>query len=197
MQRSGRRKKKAAVFLDRDGTLNFDPGYLREAERFRFLPRVKPALGLLYRRGLDLFVISNQSGIGRGLITPADLKRIHRKMKGELKKAGVALRGIFVCPHSPEDGCACRKPSPKLIFQAARKHRLNLWGSFMVGDKATDVETGQRAGLQTVLISGKGAKAMGVTRPDHVAKDLYAAARWILRRHDNLEAGTSCAQKKK
>ncbi len=189
-------KKKTAVFLDRDGTLNFDPGYLRRADRFRFLPGVTPALRLLSRQGLSLFVISNQSGIGRGLITRTDLKKIHQKMTEGLKKAGVCLQGIFICPHSPADQCDCRKPSPKLILQAARKHRLNLWQSYMVGDKETDVETGLRAGLQTVLISEGRAKAGGVIRPDHVAKDLNAAAQWILRRHKILEAGIPCEQKK-
>ena len=182
-------KKRPAVFLDRDGTLNFDPGYLNKAEDFRFLPKVKTALKLLANHGLELFVISNQSGIGRGLITRDALKKIHRKMTLELKRQGVKLKGIFVCPHSPQDQCSCRKPSPKLIFRAARRHRINLWNSYIVGDKWTDVETGLRAGLQTVLVAGSTAESGGVIRPHHVAKDLFGAARWILRRHKILESG--------
>ncbi len=182
-------KKKTAVFLDRDGTLNFDPGYLNKVEEFRFLPRVKSALKLLSESGLCLFVISNQSGIGRGLISPENLKKIHQKMTRELKRKGVILKGIFICPHSPSDECSCRKPSPKLIFKAARLHRLNLWNSYIVGDKWTDVETGVRAGLQTVLVAGRKAKSNGVIQPDYIAKDLFRAAQWILHRHKILEAG--------
>ena len=192
-----RASRKTAVFLDRDGTLNFDPGYLSKAEHFRFLPSVKPALRLLVARGLDLFVVSNQSGIGRGLITRRDLKRIHSKMTRELKASGVAIKEIFICPHSPVDGCACRKPSPKLILKAVRRHRLNLWNSYIVGDKLTDVETGVRAGLQTVLIAGKNGAAGGVIRPDHVAKNLMGAAKWIIGRHKILEAGYPAKEKDK
>ncbi len=175
----------AAVFLDRDGTLNFDPGYLKRAEDFRFLPGVKTALKKLAAQGLKLFVISNQSGIGRGLITRADVQRIHKKMTAELKESGVILQEILVCPHRPDAGCGCRKPSPKLIRQAARRHKLNLWNSFVVGDKLTDVETGVRAGLQTVLLSST-KMSQGVIQPDHVSKNMAGAARWILRRHSIL-----------
>ena len=183
-------KKKPAVFLDRDGTLNFDPGYLSKAEDFKFLPKVKRALKLLAENGLELFVISNQSGIGRGLITQDDLKKIHRKMKRELKKKGVTFKDIFVCPHSPSDQCSCRKPSPKLIFKAARQYRINLWNSYIVGDKWSDVQTGLRAGLQTVLVASNKAQSDGMIRPHHVAKDLFGAAQWILRRRKILEAGS-------
>lgn len=184
--RAGSVKKTTAVFLDRDGTLNVDPGYLNKVEEFRFLPKVKTALKLLSQSGLELFVISNQSGIGRGLITQENLKKIHLKMTRELKKNGVTLKGIFVCPHSPQDRCSCRKPSPKLIFKAAKKHRINLWSSYIVGDKWTDVQTGLRAGLQTVLVAGNKTKSNGVLRPDHIAKDLYGAAKWIIHRHKIL-----------
>ncbi len=182
--------RKAAVFLDRDGTLNYDPGYLNDAKAFRFLPGVKTALKRLSAQGLQLFVISNQSGIGRGLITREDLKRIHKKMTVELKESGVVFKGIFICPHSPDDGCACRKPPPKLILQAARRHRINLWNSYVVGDKLTDVETGLRAGLQTVLLSKKKSVA-GVIRPNHVSKNLKDAADWIIQRHAIVGKGKS------
>ncbi len=175
----------AAVFLDRDGTLNFDPGYLKRAEDFRFLPGVKSALKKLSAHGLKLFVISNQSGIGRGLITRADVQRIHKKMTAELKKSGVVLQEVLICPHRPDAGCGCRKPSPKLIQQAARRHKLNLWNSYVVGDKLTDVETGVRAGLQTVLLA-PAKSSRGAIQPDHVSSNLAGAARWILGRHSIL-----------
>ena len=187
--------RKTAVFLDRDGTLNFDPGYLSKAKHFRFLPSVKPALRMLVACGLDLFVVSNQSGIGRGLITQQELKKIHSKMTRELKASGVVLKGIFICPHSPADGCACRKPSPKLILKAVRRHRLNLWNSYIVGDKLTDVETGVRAGLQTVLIARKKSSPDAAIRPYHVAKNLMGAAKWIIERHKILDAGYSTGKR--
>ncbi len=188
-------KKKAAVFLDRDGTLNFDPGYLSQARQFRFLPKVRHALRMLSENGLELFVISNQSGIGRGLITREQLDEIHQKMTRELKKSGVALRGIFVCPHSPLDACQCRKPSPKLVLKAVRAHRIDLWNSYFVGDKITDVETGMRAGLQTVLLTGgkskANAKQAGIVEPHHIAGNLLEAAKWIVQRHKILDS--ACA----
>lgn len=198
MARAAKTKtKKTAVFLDRDGTLNFDPGYLSDAARFRFLPSVKPALRMLAASGLELFVVSNQSGIGRGLITHQQLKKIHSKMTRELRASGVALKDIFICPHSPADGCACRKPSPRLIFKAARRYRLNLWNSYIVGDKLTDVETGVRAGLQTILLTAKKSSSEGVIRPDHVARNLMGAAKWIIQRHKILEAGYPSGKKEK
>jgi D-glycero-D-manno-heptose 1,7-bisphosphate phosphatase len=179
-------KAKSAVFLDRDGTLNFDPGYLNSAEKFRFLPGVKSALKLLAKYGFDLFVVSNQSGIGRGLITQDDLEKIHGKMVQELKKSGVVLKDIFVCPHSPEVRCACRKPSPKLLLDGAQKHKINLRGSYIVGDKWTDIETGVRAGVRTVFIHDGSPEADEEIRADYITKDLLDAAKWIVSREPEV-----------
>ena len=177
---------KRAVFLDRDGTIIHEANYLHRIEDVRFVARAATAMGRLRRAGFLLFIVTNQSGVGRGYYTLEDVQRVHRYLLGVLGKDGVAVDGVYVCPHQPDDRCNCRKPSPKFLFDAAAQFNIRLADSFMVGDHSSDVEAGQRAGARTVMVrTGHGEemlrKATGNPAPDHIARDLPAAVTWILK----------------
>jgi D-glycero-D-manno-heptose 1,7-bisphosphate phosphatase len=156
----------AAVFMDRDGTVIVDAGYPSRAEQVELLPDTAAALARLKADGFKLVVISNQSGIGRGLVTEADAQRVHARFVAVLADAGVDLDGAYYCPHAPEDACTCRKPSPELILRAARELDLDPGRSFMVGDRDSDLESGRRAGCRTILL---GRPTDGGPVADHVA----------------------------
>jgi D,D-heptose 1,7-bisphosphate phosphatase len=177
--------KPAAVFLDRDGTLNHDPGYLGDAGMFRFLPGAVDALKRLKDAGYLIFVVSNQSGIARGFFGVDALRRIHDRMAAGLREGGVTLDGIYYCPHHPDAQCPCRKPSPRMVLDAAERSGVDLGRSYFIGDRISDVETGRNAGCGTVLVlTGAGEETRAALKadrlPDHVAADLPAAADWIL-----------------
>lgn len=147
---------KKAVFLDRDGTLNFDPGYLSDHEKFELVPGVPEALKRLVDAGYLLIVVSNQSGIARGKITLAELRRIHEKLDRVLVSHGVRIHHYSLCYHHPDSECECRKPKPKLVLDAIMKYRIDPSKSFMVGDKSSDVECGRRALLAGSFLVGTG-----------------------------------------
>ena len=182
------RAPRAGVFLDRDGTLIVERGYLMEPGGLELLSGTAAALHDLKAAGLPLIVVSNQSGVGRGLYSLASVYETMARLRIELRAAGVELDGVYFCPHRPEEGCDCRKPGTRLLERAAEDHLLALRGSFMVGDKLLDVETGQRAGARGVLVrSGYGHEEEQSLRgeaprrrPDHVSDGLDGAAAWIL-----------------
>ena len=179
---------KNAIFLDRDGVINRDSDqYIKTWEEFEFLPGSLDALSLLTKHGVDIFIITNQSILGRGIIPPETLVRTHRLMGDVISAHGGVIRDIFFCPHTPEEGCDCRKPAPGLIFQARDRYGIDLASAVMVGDNAKDMECARNAGCgKAVLVkTGNGLSAEGELSekrifPDHVAEDLLAAARWIL-----------------
>lgn len=140
---------KRALFLDRDGTIIEDTGYVRRVDDVRLLPGVREALSEL-SRSYRLVLVSNQSGVGRGMFGAAELDAVHARM-GELL-APVALSGAYYCLHAPSEGCACRKPRPGMIHAAARDLGLDLARSVMVGDKPSDVAAGAAAGCETALL---------------------------------------------
>ena len=145
------------VFLDRDGVVNESPGagrYVRTWREFRFRQGALAMLAELFANGYRLIVITNQQGIGKGSIDPDELERIHDNMCAVIERQGARLDGVYYCPHLESDGCACRKPRPGLIHDAlaALDYEVDLQGSWFVGDSATDVEVGQAAGLQTLLV---------------------------------------------
>jgi D,D-heptose 1,7-bisphosphate phosphatase len=164
---------RAAVFLDRDGTIIEDEGYLADASRVRLLPGAIDALRMFRDRGLALVIVSNQSGIPRGLITPAQHAEVAARVAAVLAEAGVPVDGAYYCPHLPEAGCTCRKPLPGMLVDAARELDLDLGRSLMVGDKMSDVAAGRAAGCTTALLGN--AKDAG-TAPD--AQPHHRAADW-------------------
>jgi histidinol-phosphate phosphatase family protein len=176
-----------AVFLDRDGVLNRErDSYIRTLEMFELLPGAAEAVASLNRRGFAVFVVTNQSGIARGYLTLDTLEAMHRVLRSAVQAAGGAISGIYFCPHHPDEGCVCRKPSPYLVRKAAAEHGIDLGASFFVGDTAIDVACGRAAGCRTILaLSGKTTREMLETfpvQPDHVCEDLAAAVEWITAR---------------
>jgi D,D-heptose 1,7-bisphosphate phosphatase len=172
-----------AVFLDRDGTIARDVVYCRRVEDFEILPGVPGAIRMLNRHNFKVVVITNQSGIARGYFTEDTLSRINEHMKKELAGHGARIDAIYYCSHHPDDNCACRKPKPGLILQAAREHDIETGLSYMVGDAIKDVEAGKAAGCRTVWLND-GAKTTGdlaMMAPDYVTPTLLKAARWIIK----------------
>ena len=186
--------KHRAVFLDRDGTINVEVQYLNKVEDFQFIPGVPFALKRLKDAGFLLVVVTNQSGIGRGHYDEAALDTVHNHMHEELASFGVTIDACYFCPHHPEHAkghylkeCACRKPLPGMLQQAAEALDIDLSASFMVGDKLADVEAGINAGCTPLMVmTGYGA-AHAAQRPEGVQTypDLPAAVEAILA----LEAG--------
>jgi histidinol-phosphate phosphatase family protein len=191
------RAARRGVFVDRDGTLVIERGYLSDPAEIELLPGAIQALHDLRAAGFSVVVISNQSGVGRGLFPLSRVYEAMARLRVQLRAAGVELDGIYFCPHRPEDGCACRKPGTWLLERAAEDHLLELRGSFMVGDKLLDVETAHRARARGVLVrSGYGREeerrleggGAGAT-PDYVCDDLEAAAAWIVAAAEAAELG--------
>ncbi|MGC8568943.1 MAG: D-glycero-alpha-D-manno-heptose-1,7-bisphosphate 7-phosphatase [Nitrososphaeria archaeon] len=142
-----------AVFLDRDGVICYDVHYMSSPDQFVLMPGVGEGIRRLRELGFLIIVVTNQSGLRRGLITEENLKRIHERMISELSKYGAAVDDIFVCPCLPEENCECRKPKPGMILEAARKHSIDLRSSYMIGDQQTDADAGKAAGCKTILIT--------------------------------------------
>lgn len=137
--------------MDRDGTLIEDVGYPSDPSDVALLSGVAPALLALQDAGFQLVVTSNQSGIGRGLLTPEQAERVHRRVVEMLAAQGIVMDGWYYCPHRPDEGCHCRKPAPGLILRAADDLVIDLARSYMVGDKESDMEAGRRAGCESIL----------------------------------------------
>ena len=152
-----------ALFIDRDGTLITDVGYPRDPALVEPLPGAFDALRALQGR-FALVIISNQSGIGRGLITEPEARAVHDRVIAVFAHAGVRFAGAYYCPHAPEASCACRKPAPGLLLDAARDLGLDLAASIMLGDKPSDVAAGRAAGCRAILLGPD--VADGVTRCD-------------------------------
>ncbi|HEX7253109.1 MAG TPA: HAD family hydrolase [Thermoanaerobaculia bacterium] len=172
------------VLLDRDGTIVFERGYIRDPEEIELLPGAAAALRRLAQSGLPLAVVTNQSAVGRGLLTEARLEEIHQRLRELLAAEGVALAGIYFCPHVPEEGCACRKPGTALLERASRELGFLPSESFVIGDKDCDIELGQRAGATAILVrTGYGDEVAqdASVFPDYVADDLAEAASIIER----------------
>ena len=145
-----------AVFLDRDGTLMHDRGYLADPSGVELLPDAANAIVALRERGALLVLVSNQSGIARGLIGPEQHARVHERFVTLLAECGAPLDASYYCEHGPDDGCDCRKPRAGMLHAAARDHGIDLTASFMVGDKASDVAAGRAAGCTTALLATAG-----------------------------------------
>ena len=144
---------KKAIFLDRDGVINRDKNFVTSWEEFEFLPGISENIKKLNEANYLIIIVTNQSGIKRGLYGEETLKQIHENMKTMLKENGAYINDIFYCPHYAKDNCDCRKPKPGMILNAAKKHNIDLNQSWMIGDSERDIEAGKRAGCKTVMIS--------------------------------------------
>ena len=177
-----------AVFLDRDGTIADEVGYLNHVSRFRILPQVPEAIRRLNHAGLPVIVITNQSGVSRGYFPETLVHEVHELMIAQLAAVGARLDAIYYCPHTSADGCACRKPRTGMLDRAAQDHSLDLQASFVVGDRHDDLEVAHRAGAKGILVRtgyGEGEHLWNASKwaiqPDFVAADLADAVQWILR----------------
>lgn len=194
---------KAAVFLDRDGTINEQMGYVNHLCRFVLLPSVAQAIRQLNQYGIPVVVVTNQSGLARGYFPPVLVEQVHREMEKLLAAEGAHIDGIYICPHHPEakveqyrQRCQCRKPQPGLLEQAARDLDIDLSHSFMVGDRWSDIECGQRVGATSVLVlTGYGRGELEYigsekeTQPVLVAEDLLEAVEKIISLLENASYG--------
>ncbi len=169
-----------AVFIDRDGTIMIDVGYPKYARQVSLIPGAVRALRELRRQGFLIVIISNQSGIGRGYMTRRQADNVHKRVISLLANSGVEIDDAYYCPHAPDDGCKCRKPSPEMLFEAARKFNIDLSRSFMIGDRDVDVETGKRAGCRTLCLRSAETPTAGSIMADHESGDWEGLVRYIL-----------------
>jgi len=185
---------KGAVFLDRDGTVSEEVGYVNHVDRFKVYPWTADAIRRLNDAGTPVFLVTNQSGVARGYFPEDLVKEVHRRLNEALAPSGAFLNGTYYCPHHPEGRkaayrmfCDCRKPAPGMLLRASRDHGIDLTRSYMIGDRYLDLETGFRVGARGVLVlSGYGKGEYEYLRdqwprpPDHVARDLADAVEYVL-----------------
>lgn len=193
-----------AVFLDRDGVIIQDVGYLNDCAKIEFLPRVGEAIKLLNQNGFKVIVVTNQSGVARGYFTEETVQEINRNTQECLARQGAFINKTYYCPHHVEGtvskyrkDCHCRKPNPGMIEQATREFGIDLKNSFVVGDKACDIEAGHRVGCKTILLASDSCldKQEEITPlSDHIARDLYEAVKWLLKLSNQENIGTSNAR---
>jgi D-glycero-D-manno-heptose 1,7-bisphosphate phosphatase len=181
----------SALFLDRDGTLNEDPGYLGDPDQVKLFPGAAKALSLIKKKlNFKLIVISNQSGIARGLITKEDVEAVNEKINSLLSEYDVSIDSFYYCPFHPdfssEEETICRKPSPQLVLKAAEDFHINLPGSYFIGDSLSDIKCGINAGTKTILVkTGHGSNELNRLQkenifPTFVADNLTDACSFIL-----------------
>jgi D-glycero-D-manno-heptose 1,7-bisphosphate phosphatase len=191
---------KPAVFLDRDGTLVEEVGYAGRVDQIRLFPATIDAMRLLNRAGLPAVLITNQSGVARGMFREATVETLHAHLRDRLAAGGARLDGCYYCPHHPEGSvepyrqvCDCRKPQPGLIRRAARDLDLDAASSFVVGDRWNDVALAHAVGARGVLVltgygSVQSASMPPGVRPDAIVPDLIGAVCWILERQRRRES---------
>ena len=141
------------IFLDRDGVINHEVGYLHKIEDFRFINGVFEACLYFQSLGYEIVVVTNQSGINRGYYNESDFQKVNSWMLDQFKHKGINILDVFFCPHSPNDCCDCRKPKPGMLFKAKEKHKIDMNRSWIIGDKEADVKAANAAGInQTILV---------------------------------------------
>jgi D-glycero-D-manno-heptose 1,7-bisphosphate phosphatase len=190
-------KKNTAVFLDRDGTINEEVGYMDNLDKFKVIPCAYEAIRLINESGMKVVVISNQSGIARGLLSEELVKKTHYYLQTILRQQGAYVDNFYYCPHHPTTGtepyrqiCNCRKPAPGMLLQAAQDLDIDLTKSYIVGDRYNDMEAGRKIGVRGILVKtgfgqsvlhGDGPdKATPQNKPDFIAEDILEAVKWIL-----------------
>ncbi|MGD8376623.1 MAG: HAD family hydrolase [Acidobacteriota bacterium] len=187
---------RAGVFMDRDGTVSQEVGYMVHLDRYALLPRSVAAIRRINAAGMGAFVATNQSGVARGLFSEDLVRAVHRRLEEWLAEGGARLDGIYYCPHHPREGegpwsigCDCRKPRPGMLRRAAAEHDIDLSRSYMIGDTGRDLGAGAAAGATPILVlTGYGRGELEHLRhrwtaePAFIAEDLAEAVGWILER---------------
>ena len=188
--------RRRAIFMDRDGTVCEEVGYVNHVDRIRLLPRSAEAIRLANQAGFQTVIVTNQAGVARGYFDEELVHEVHDAVRRQLAEAGARLDGIYYCPHHPEVGappyrreCDCRKPGPGMLLRAREEMGIDLASSYMVGDTVKDLGAGRAVGATTVLVLtgyGRGEREHQSHRwslhPDHVCEDLLEAVQWILAR---------------
>jgi D-glycero-D-manno-heptose 1,7-bisphosphate phosphatase len=167
-----------AVFIDRDGTIIHDADYCSDPQQVKLFPRIAEALKRLKSHGFKLIIITNQSGIGRGFFSLEQYRAVEAEISRQL--GNDLVDATYFCPHNPDDGCNCRKPESGMILQAAQEHRVDLRRSFLIGDKESDAECGQNAGVRTIRVRTGLDRETIDSVADWVAEDLREAVEIIL-----------------
>lgn len=180
----------SAVFLDRDGTLNFDPGYIGDPKELKLLPGTGEALFKLKSYGFKLIVISNQSGIARGIIKDEDVRAVNNQLNRLLSSYKVSIDRFYYCPAHPDfssrEECKCRKPSNTMVLQAASDFNIDLNKSYFVGDSVSDIECAMNSGLKSILVkTGQGSESLSILQnqnkiPSFVAENITDACNFII-----------------
>jgi D-glycero-D-manno-heptose 1,7-bisphosphate phosphatase len=189
------RRKRPGVFLDRDGTINEEIGYLHDIEQLSLISGAAEAIRKLNISGWPVVCVSNQSGVARGFFSIDSVYEVNEKLKALLAEKGAYLDGIYFCPHHPTEGqfpyrmnCDCRKPRSGMLKKAADELEIDLERSFLIGDRLNDIQTAQNAGLKAILVlTGYGRteleniKSKESLHPDYVCEDIGAAIDWIIK----------------
>jgi D,D-heptose 1,7-bisphosphate phosphatase len=196
-------KKNVAVFLDRDGTINEEVGYLDSIEKLKIFPNAYEAIRLINVSGMKTVVVSNQAGVARGFFTEEFVASVNELIQADLNKRGAIIDKFYYCPHHPTEGkgiylqnCNCRKPAPGMLLNAAQELRIDLTASYLIGDRFLDMETAKKVGVKGILVkTGYGedllqddgpAAATPGNKPNFIAADILDAVRWILKdKQDN------------
>lgn len=175
--------KQKAIFLDRDGTLIVEKQYLSDLKKLRFIKGSKQAISILKENNFLCFIISNQSGINRRFFNESVLEKIHLEIEKRLSKEKTFLDGFYYCPHHPDENCLCRKPNTGLIKKIEEKFNIDFKKSFVIGDKKSDIELGEKIGCKTILVlTGYGKKNIKKTKPNYIASNLFEAVQWIIKK---------------
>jgi D-glycero-D-manno-heptose 1,7-bisphosphate phosphatase len=191
-------KKNTAVFLDRDGVINEEVGYLDSLDKLKIIPGAYEAIRLINESGMKVVVISNQAGVARGLFPEDFVKITHEYLQNALRKKGAYIDNFYYCPHHPTEGiesyrqvCNCRKPAPGMLLQAAQDLNIDLTRSYLVGDRFNDMEAGKKIGVRGILVkTGFGQsllqddgpdEATPENKPDFIAADILEAVKLILK----------------
>lgn len=182
--------RSSAIFVDRDDTIMVDVKYCSDPDMVRLIPGASEGLRALREAGYRVVIVTNQSGIGRGYFDVETLKRVHDRLRDELRREGADYDAIYYCPHTPEEDCNCRKPKPGLLLKAASELNIDLGASYTVGDRDLDVGAGRAAGTKTILVprTNHPDNSRSDLLADFVAPNLADAARLILS-HSRIRDG--------
>jgi D-glycero-D-manno-heptose 1,7-bisphosphate phosphatase len=197
------REKKCsrAIFMDRDGTVNEEVGYVNHLSRFRLLPRVIEAIRLINQNNFKAILVTNQAGVARGYFLEDTVREVHTKLQMLLSQGGAKLDRIYYCPHHPQVGpdkyridCNCRKPKTGMLEKAAAEFQIDLSQSYIIGDRYTEILMGHKIGVRSILVlTGYGLGEFELFsdqweyKPDFVAEDLLAAVKWILTQEERRQ----------
>lgn len=191
-------KKNIAVFLDRDGTINEEVGYLDSLDKLKIIPNAYEAIRLINLSGMKALVITNQAGVAKGFFTEEFVNLTNERLQADLRRMGASIDKFYYCPHHPTEGigiylreCSCRKPAPGMLLCAAQELNIDLTRSYLVGDRFRDMEAGKKVGVRGILVKtgfGQGLlqddgpdMATPEGKPEFIAEDILEAVQWILK----------------